>query len=119
MLTFFCIVTFSLAIQSCYTLKQAGTPVEEEIEITNYDNLTPANHFVKTKKVSHFVYGLVSPDNVAVEKIISDALKTYGGTKAVNVRISYQMTAVDGVVSLFTFGIYTPFTLTVEGDVVP
>lgn len=111
------IVAILASMPGCYTLNQVGTPVEEAIELTNAQNATVISHFVRTKKMNHFIYGLVSPDDAGIEKMVSDAVKTAGGTKAVNVRIKYQMNFVDGLVGSLTFGIYTPFTLTIEGDV--
>jgi hypothetical protein len=104
--------------QGCYTLNQVGSPVDEAIEITNTENATPIKHFSRTKTVNHFVYGLVSPDDAGIEKIVADAVKQNGGTRAVNVKLKYQQTFINGLVGGLTFGIYTPFTLTVEGDVV-
>ena len=112
------LVLLALSAQGCYTLNQAGGPVQEVIEMTNAEQARSINHFTKTKRVNHFVYGLVSPEDVGIEKLVSDAVKTAGGSRAVNVRINYQMTLVDGLISGLTFGIYSPFTLTVEGDVV-
>lgn len=103
--------------QGCYTLNHVGSPIDEGIEITNKGNATPIQHFTRTKTVNHFVYGLVSPDDAGIEKIVADAVKQHGGTHAVNVRIKYQQTFINGLVGALTFGIYTPFTLTVEGDV--
>ena len=74
-------------------------------------------HFTRTKTVNHFVYGLVSPDDAGIEQIVADAVKQSGGTRAVNVKLKYQQTFVNGLVSGLTFGIYSPFTLTIEGDV--
>jgi hypothetical protein len=104
--------------QGCYTLNQVGSSVDEAIEITNTENATPIKHFSRTKTVNHFVYGLVSPDDAGIEKIVADAVKQNGGTRAVNVKLKYQQTFINGLVGGLTFGIYTPFTLTIEGDVV-
>lgn len=117
-LTVYLFVLALFCAQGCYTLHQVGTPTDEAIEITNTDNATPIRHFTRTKKVNHFVFGLVSPDDAGIERIVSDAVKLEGGTKAVNVRMKYQLKFVDGLVSFITLGIYTPFTLSIEGDVV-
>ena len=115
------IILFAVVLivgQGCYTLNQTGAPVNEDIEITNTENATPIKHFEKTKTVSHFIFGLVSPDDAGIEKIVADAVQENGGTSAVNVKLKYQQTFVNGFVGAITFGIYSPFTLTVEGDVV-
>ena len=104
--------------QGCYTLNQVGTPTSEAIEVTNSQNATSINHFTRTKTVNHFVLGLVSPDDAGIEKIVADAVKLNSGTRAVNVKLKYQQTFVNGLVGAITLGIYTPFTLKIEGDVV-
>ena len=104
--------------QGCFTLNQVGTPTNEAIEITNSENATSIKHFTRTKTVNHFVFGLVSPDDAGIEKVVSDAVKQNAGTRAVNVKMKYQQTFVNGLVGAITLGIYTPFTLKIEGDVV-
>jgi hypothetical protein len=110
------ILLFALSMQGCYTLRSVGAPVSEQIELTNTEHAAVISHFSRTQKVNHFVYGLVSPADSGLEKLVADQVKLAGGTKAVNVRVKYQMTFIDGLVGALTFGIYTPFTLTVEGD---
>ncbi len=104
--------------QGCYTMNQIGTYTEESIEITNKNNTSTINHFSRTKTINHFIYGLVSPDDVGIEEIVSEAVKMDNGTAAVNVKMKYQQTFLNGFVGILTFGIYTPFTLTVDGDVI-
>ncbi|MCH7681645.1 hypothetical protein IID10_20155 [candidate division KSB1 bacterium] len=112
-----CIV-FALLLHGCYTLNQVGTPISERIDVISTDNPQVSEHFVRTKKIHHFVYGLVSPDDAGIEKLISNEVQLKGGTRAVNLKIKYQSTFVDGLVSALTFGLYNPFTLRVEGDIV-
>lgn len=112
-----CIFTI-LILQGCYTLQQVGSPTDVAIEITNKEQATSIEHFTRTKKINHFVYGLVSPDDAGIEKLIADVVKLNKGSAAVNIRMKYQQTFIDGLVGGLTLGIYTPFTLTVEGDVV-
>jgi len=108
----------AILVQGCFTLNQVGTPTEEAIEITNTDNAPALNHFKRTKTINHFVYGLVSPDDAGIEKTVAEAIKQEGGTRAVNVKLKYQQTFVNGLVNALTLGIYNPFTLIIEGDVV-
>ena len=74
--------------------------------------LIPKNGFII------WIFGLVSPADAGVEKLISEAVRSKGGTRAVNVKMKYRMSFVNGLLSLITFTLYSPFTLTVEGDVV-
>jgi hypothetical protein len=114
-ITLFAILLF--VVPGCYTLNQVGSPVDEGIEITNTENAAVIKHFTRTKTMNHFVYGLVSPDDAGIEKTVADAVKQDGGTHAVNVKIKYQQTFINGLVGALTMGIYTPFTLTIEGDI--
>ena len=102
----------------CYTLNQVGEPVDHGIEITNMEKTTPVSHFQREVIIDHFIWGLVSPANAEVEKLISQEVEKAGGVRAVNIRMKYQMTFLNGLLNTITFGIYNPFTLTVEGDIV-
>lgn len=104
--------------QGCYTLNQVGSATDTGIELTNKSNATAMSDFTAKKKVNHFLWGLVSPANAEVEQLIANQVQSAGGSKAVNVKMTYQMTFVDGLLGTITFGLYSPFTLTVEGDIV-
>lgn len=114
----FCLV-LPFLVQGCYTLNQVGAPTTENgLEITNSEKTASTKHFSQTKSVDHFVLGLISPEDGGVEQILSNVKHDNSGAKVVNVKMKYQQTFVDGLLSFLTAGIYTPFTLTVEGDVV-
>ena len=104
--------------QGCFTLNQIGSTRDSGIEMTNSENASASKNFTKTKKVNHFLWGLVSPADSQVEKLISDEVKAANGSRAVNVKLKYQQTFGNGFLSLITLGIYFPFTLTVSGNVV-
>ena len=117
-LVVFALVVLVVFSQGCYTMHQVGTASKEGIEITNMEKASSMGQFSSKKWVHHFIFGLVSPDDAGAEKLISDAVRSKGGTRAVNVKMHYQMSFVNGLLNVITFGIYSPFTLTVEGDVV-
>ena len=117
MLAFVVILTLAF-LQGCFTLNQIGSTRDSGIEMTNSENASSIKNFTKTKKVNHFLWGLVSPADPQVEKLISDEVKANNGTRAVNVKLKYQQTFGNGFLTLITLGIYSPFTLTVSGDVV-
>ena len=113
------VILFTLAFsQGCFTLNQIGSTKDSGIEMTNSENATSIKNFTTTKKVNHFLWGLVSPADPQVEKLISDEVKANNGARAVNVKLKYQQTFGDGFLTLITLGIYSPFTLSVSGDVV-
>jgi hypothetical protein len=118
---YFCTILIFVALfllTGCYTLNQVGAPTDEAIEITNSEKAVPISHFVRDETVNHFIFGLVSPGDAEVEKLISQEIKKNGGTRAVNIRMKYQQTFLNGLIGLVTLGIYNPFSLTIEGDVV-
>ena len=118
---YFCTILIFAALfllTGCYTLNQVGVPTEEAIEITNSEKAVPISHFVRDETVNHFIFGLVSPGDAEVEKLISQEIKRYGGTRAVNIRMKYQQTFLNGLIGIITLGIYNPFSLIIEGDVV-
>lgn len=117
MLAFVVILTIAF-LQGCFTLNQIGSTRDSGIEMTNSENASSIKNFTKTKKVNHFLWGLVSPDDSEVEKLVSDEVKANNGTRAVNVKLKYQQTFGNGFLTLITLGIYSPFTLTVSGDIV-
>jgi len=82
------------------------------------EKATPVSHFERDETINHFLWGLVSPANAEVEQLIAMEVQRIGGTRAVNIRMKYQMTFLNGLLNLITLGIYNPFTLTIEGDVI-
>jgi hypothetical protein len=112
------VIAVLFLLTGCYTLNQVGGPTDEAIEITNSEKAVPISHFVCDETVNHFIFGLVSPGDAEVEKLISQEIKKYGGTRAVNVSMKYQSTFLNGLIGILTFSIYHPYSLTIEGDVV-
>ena len=105
-------------MSSCFTLRHGTIPVDEGIELTNIEDAPTDGTFTSTKKVNHWVFGLVSPDDAGIEEMVSNQVKLAKGKRAVNVNITYQQKFIDGLVGALTLGIYMPYTVTVEGDVV-
>jgi len=114
----FFFVALAVFAQGCYTLNQVGTSEKGGIELTNSGNAITTGEFTAKKWVNHFLFGLVSPPDAGVEKLILETVRERGGTRAVNVRVEYQMTFVNGLLNALTMGIYNPFTLTVTGEIV-
>jgi hypothetical protein len=111
-------IVLVVMVSGCYTLNAIGTPADYPLSLSNHPTGQVIKHFSTTMKVNHFIYGLVTPSNPDVAKAISDEVKAAGGTSAINVKIQYQATFVDGLINSITFGIYNPFTLIIEGDVI-
>ena len=106
-----------VTVGGCYTLNAIGTPADQTFSLSNQPPGSVIKHFSTTMKVNHFIYGLVTPSDPDVAKAISDEVKSAAGTTAINVKVHYEMTFVDGLINTITFGIYNPFTLIIEGDI--
>ena len=102
----------------CYTLSTANSPTDQSVEMSNVNKATPVAHFQQTAWMHHFLFGLISSNKADITKMVANEVKLKGGSSAVNVKITYEMTFVQGLINVVTFGIYNPFLLTVEGDAV-
>ncbi len=111
-------LAFAIAVTGCYTLNAIGTPADPTLSLSNHPTGSIIKHFSTTMKVNHFIYGLVTPSDPDVAKALSDEVRVAGGTHAINVKVHYEMMFIDGLINFLTLGIYNPFTLTIEGDVV-
>lgn len=111
-------LTLIFVASGCYTINMVGTPAEPSISMSNHPTGTMIKHFTFTTQVHHLIYGLVTLNDPDIAKAISGEVQAAGGTNAVNVKFVYQMTFINGLCNYITFGVYNPFTLTVEGDVV-
>ena len=108
-LVVFALFVLIVFLQGCYTMHQVGTTSNAGIEITNMEKASSMGQFSSKKWVHHFIFGLVSPADTGVEKLISEAVRSKGGTRAVNVKMKYQMSFVNGLLSFITFTLYSPF----------
>lgn len=114
----FVLVILAVAISGCYTVNVIGTPADQPLSLSNQPSGTLVKHFSTSVWVHHLIAGLVPLNDPDVAKILSDEVKASGGTHAVNIKVNYQMTFVNGLLNVITWEIYNPFTLTIEGDVV-
>jgi Bor protein len=112
------VILSALAITGCYTLNAVGTPADQTFSMSNNPGGEMVKHFSTTMTVHHFIFGLVTASDPDVAKALSDEVKAAGGSNVNNLKINYQMTFVNGLLNAITFGIYNPFTLTIEGDVI-
>ncbi len=112
------LVAVILVLPACYTLETVNSPTDVPVQLSNASNQSVIGHFEHSMWIHHFIDGLVNASDPDISKMIANQVKLKGGTAAVNVKITYQMTFVNGLLNLITFELYNPFTLTVEGDIV-
>ncbi len=113
-----CAFLIATSLSGCFSMNLTATPASEAISLSNKPEGTIIKHFVITKTIHHLIYGLITLNDAQLGQEIDDEIKADGGTSAVNVKVSYDLPFIYGLVNLITFEIYNPFELTVEGDVV-
>lgn len=70
-------------------------------------------------KHHHLVLGLVTLGEASdIDEAIAREIKAAGGRAASNVRVTHQVSLIDGVIGTVTNSLYAPTTTIVEGDVV-
>ena len=116
-ISIFCIVILSLFASGCYTLNMKASPTDHPLSLSNHPKGKIIKHFTITKNIGHLIFGLVTLTEADVAKEISDEIEAAGGSEAINVKVFYQMTFINGLLNVITFGIYNPFTLEIEGDI--
>lgn len=97
-------------LSGCYTFTMDLPDAEASGQIVK--------SFKAEAKVHSVVIGLVTISNPDVQAVIAQEVKRAGGTSAKNVRIVHQMSFLDGLIGALTGTIYTPTTVSVEGDVI-
>ena len=118
MFLFSFLLIVAIAASGCYTLNAVGTPADQTFSMSNNPSGDIISHFSTTMTVHHFIFGLVTANDPEVAKALSDEVKAARGSNAINVKVKYQMTFVNGLLNAITAGIYNPFTLTINGDVI-
>src|SRR5437762_2243967 len=91
------IVLFSAILGSCYTLNLKSSPADHPISLSNMPKGKIIKHFSISKNVGHLIFGLVTLEDVDVSKTISDEIRSAGGSEAINVKVSYQETFINGL----------------------
>jgi hypothetical protein len=111
------VVILGFMLGGCYTLNLNSSASTHPISLSNMPKGSIIKHFTIEKSVGHLIYGLVTLNDIDVQNAISNEIESAGGTEAVNVKIKYQATFVDGLLNGITLGIYNPYSLVIEGDI--
>jgi hypothetical protein len=69
-------------------------------------------------KTNHLFWGLINPADTVVRDAIAREVKLAGGKGVRHVRLSRQVAFIDGLVNFVTVGIFHPWSLTIEGEIV-
>src|SRR5579872_303393 len=96
------LVVFSflaLSLGSCYTLSLKSSPTDHPISLSNSPKGKILKHFTISKTVGHLIFGLVNLDEMDVSKMISDEVEAAGGSEAINVKVLYQESFINGLLN--------------------
>lgn len=105
----------ALLIGGCYTLKidvggrsgiAAMTDVKGPVE----------GSFTEVENVSFLFWGLSSHKNSNPDAVLRPYMTR--NRRIANLKITTEQTFIDGLLSAVTFGIYNPWTIRYEGDVI-
>jgi hypothetical protein len=91
---------------------------EYAISLSGQPSGTFVRHFIVSTKIPHLFGRLFSPKGIRIDEILRENLELEKGVRVVNLRIEYTQTFWDGLVVWLTLGMYMPYTLTLEGDIV-
>lgn len=106
-----------LSLGGCYTLNLSATPSDRAISMSNTPQGKIIKHFTINKTMHHLIFGIVALNDAEIAQEVEGEIKSSGGKSAINVKVKYQMTFVDGLINGITGGIYNPLDLTIEGDI--
>jgi hypothetical protein len=66
---------------------------------------------------SHLLWGLVNPGDRFVKDIVRREVRRAGGTRATHVRLTREVNVSEWLLGVVTLGIYSPWSLVIEGEV--
>jgi hypothetical protein len=78
----------------------------------------PVRSFRTEVKSTHLVVGLVNPNDKLVRDAVAREVKLAGGKRARHIRITREISFIDGLIGSVTGGLYVPSTVTIEGEIV-
>gem|GEM_PF-1995386 len=86
----------------------------------NIKNYTVVGSFSITITEVSFIYRLVylNQPSKELEDILKEQIVKYKGDAVINLKLTYHITAIQYILSLITSGIFTPTSVTIEGDVI-
>lgn len=111
-------IALATTLTGCYTVTIDARDADRIYSLSGKPGGALARSFRVEMKAQHLVYGLINLSNPDVEAAIAREVKSAGGKAAINIRLTHQIAFIDGLIGGVTFGIYTPTTVIVEGEVV-
>ena len=108
---------FASLLSGCYSMTMGLSPYIDPDQV----HFNPVKgqfiqHFDDSEGTAFLFWGLVKQGNPRPERIFARYVER--GEKIANLRITTQSSFVDGLISTITLGIYNPWTIHYEGDIV-
>jgi hypothetical protein len=111
-------IALATTLTGCYTVTIDARDADRIYSMSGKPGGALARSFRIEMKAQHLVYGLITLSTPDVQAAIAREVKSAGGKSVANIRITNQMAFIDGLIGGVTFGIYTPTTVIIEGDVI-
>lgn len=110
-------LALSAALGGCFTVTYQARG-GEDMPFDAQPGATMLGSFKREIKQHHFLFGLISTGDPDVVGVVLDETRRRNGARASGLRITHERGFVDALLMVVTYGIYTPTTTTVEGEVV-
>jgi hypothetical protein len=111
-------IALATTLTGCYTVTIDARDADRIYSLSGKPGGAVVRSFRVEMKAQHLVYGLITLSTPDVQAAIAREVKSANGKSVANIRITNQMALIDGVIGGVTFGIYTPTTVIIEGDVI-
>lgn len=96
-------ISHNLDAMTSPSLTQGGAPVRTfRTEVTS----------------THLLVGLVNPNDKLVRDAVAREVKAAGGKRARHIRLTREISIIDGLIGSVTGGLYLPGTVIIEGEIV-
>lgn len=114
------IVAFSGCSRFALDTRDLGEPISMTRNV-GFDATQNANAVFETStRVGYcgWLFNLVTLKNADLSALVNREIKARDGDGVRNLTIKKEMSFLDGVISIVSFGFYVPETITIKGEVV-
>ncbi len=100
--------------------RDLGEPISMTRNVGHEVSPTAVSTFETSTRVGYcgWAFNLITLKNADLSSLINREIKARGGSGVRNLTIKKQVSFVDGLISIVSFGFYVPETITIKGEVV-
>lgn len=110
------ILATCLSLTGCYTMRFSGQQVDDDAVFFTQVAGSHEEHFKESETIGYMFWGGLAMGSPDPGRVLGRYVGS--GRKIANFRIVAEQSFTDGLLGLLTLGIYSPLTVTYEGDVV-